>query len=307
MKKNYPTVSVIIPTYNRAHLIARAILSVLNQTFQDFELIIVDDSSTDNTEEVVNNFNDKKIRYIQHKVNKGGAAARNTGIKAAKGEFIAFQDSDDEWLPEKLEKQMKVFKTSSAKVGVVYTGFWRIESSKKIYIPFTWVTEKEGDIHDEILKGNFVTTQSAVVRRECFNKAGTFEERLPRFQDWELFIRISKYYCFKCIDEPLVISYYQTNSISADENAHIRAFELILDKHYEDFKRKRKFLAKHYCYIGSLLCLHNEIKKGRMYLIKAIKFNPLNLKFSLHIFFSLFGRSIYDKVVNSYRKIRDQR
>ena len=105
-------VSVIITTYNRAHLVGKAIKSVLNQTFQDFELIVVDDGSTDNTEEVINSFNDTRIRYIRHKINKGGNAARNTGLRNSKGEYIAFLDSDDEWLPEKLERQLEVFKKS---------------------------------------------------------------------------------------------------------------------------------------------------------------------------------------------------
>jgi len=104
-----PTVSVIIPAYNRAHLIGRAIKSVLNQAYQDFELIIIDDCSTDNTDEVVREFQkkDNRIIYLKHDQNKGGSAARNTGIKVSKSEYIAFLDSDDEWLPEKLEIQME--------------------------------------------------------------------------------------------------------------------------------------------------------------------------------------------------------
>ena len=100
--KNQSKVSVIIPTYNRAYLISRAINSVLNQTYQDFEIIIVDDGSTDNTEEVIKEFQEKdeRIKYIRHKNNKGEAAARNTGIKAAKNEYISFQDSDDESFPQ---------------------------------------------------------------------------------------------------------------------------------------------------------------------------------------------------------------
>jgi len=132
-----PTVSVIISTYNRAYLIDRFIQSVLNQTYQDFELIVVDDGSTDNTEDIIRQFQekDKRIKYIKHDKNKGGSAERNTGIKNSVGKYIAFQDSDDEWFPEKLEKQMEVFKNTSSKVGVVYTGFWRIKDNKKTYIP----------------------------------------------------------------------------------------------------------------------------------------------------------------------------
>jgi len=130
-KSGDPIVSVIIPTYIRAHVLAKAIQSLLNQTYQDFEIIVVDDGSIDNTEEVVKSFNDPRIRYIRHKENCGGSAARNTGIRAAYGECIAFQDSDDEWLPEKLEKQMQVFENAPAEVGVVYTGFRRIQGRSK--------------------------------------------------------------------------------------------------------------------------------------------------------------------------------
>ena len=170
MTEKTPKVSVIIPTYNRAHLVGRAIRSVLNQTYQDFEIIVVDDGSTDNTEEVVKSFNDPRIRYIRHEENKGAAAARNTGIKAAKGKFIAFQDSDDEWLPKKLEKQMEAFDNASPKVGVVYTGFWSIEGNVKRYSLNKEIVHKEGDIHSQILQGNFIGTPAAVVKKACFKK-----------------------------------------------------------------------------------------------------------------------------------------
>lgn len=106
-----PKVSVIIAAYNRAHLIGRALRTVLEQTYNDFEVIIVDDASTDNTENVIKSFDDARIKYIRHDKNKGAAAAWNTGIRASKGEYIAFQDSDDEWAEDKLEKQMNAFRS----------------------------------------------------------------------------------------------------------------------------------------------------------------------------------------------------
>jgi len=193
-----PKVSVIIPTYNRALLIRRAIASVLRQTYQDFEIIVIDDCSDDNTHVMVENFKDKRIRYIKHLENKGSAAARNTGIKIAQGEYIAFQDSDDEWLPEKLERQMNVFNNAPPEVGVVYTRFKKIKNNKRSYLAFYWVAQKEGDIHNNLLNGNYITTSTTVIKRECFDKTGMFDESLPRFQDWELWLRISRYYHFKC-------------------------------------------------------------------------------------------------------------
>ena len=127
-KPQNTTVSVIIPTCNRAHLIGRAVKSVLAQTYRDIEVIIVDDGSTDNTEEVVKSFDDPRIRYVKLDVNKGAAAARNAGIRLARGGFVAFQDSDDEWCREKLADQMDSFRDLSMKTGVVFTGIWRIKN-----------------------------------------------------------------------------------------------------------------------------------------------------------------------------------
>jgi len=148
---------------------------------------------------------------------------------------------------------MKIFENALPEVGVVYTGFLRIENGKENYIPSSWVIKKEGNIHDELLKGNFVTTQSIIIRKECFKKAGMFDEKLPRLQDWELVIRLSKYYNFKCIDEPLLVSYYTSDSISANHKALIEALELILTKHYKDFVKHKKILSRHYFNLGRIL------------------------------------------------------
>ncbi|HEC65389.1 MAG TPA: glycosyltransferase family 2 protein [bacterium] len=304
--RNNPTVSVVIPTYNRAHLIGRAIQSVLDQTYQDFEIIVVDDGSRDNTCEVINDFDDERIRYIRHQGNRGGAVARNTGIKAARGEYTAFQDSDDEWLPEKLKKQMEIFKNVSSKVGVVYTGFWKLGNNKKIYKPQSWVTQKEGDIHKELLNGNFVTTQSAVVKKTCFRKTGMFDERLPCLQDWELWIRISKYYHFKCIDEPLLVSYYTPDSIYADKDARIVALELILEKHFGDFKKNRRSLASYQYSIGNLLRENGKTSQAKGYFLRALKSYPLNSKYLVGALVLLFGENTYNRVVRLKRKIQSK-
>ena len=282
-----PTVSIVIPTYNRGHLIGEAIKSILNQTYQDFEIIVVDDGSIDNTENVVNNIKDKRIRYIRYEKNKGAAAARNIGIKAANGEYIGFQDTDDEWLPEKLEKQMKAFDNASLDVGVVYTGHYRINGDERNYVPSHRVIKKNGYIHNELITKDFgfVITPSAVVRKNCFEKSGLFDEQLPRLQEWELFIRLSKNHHFKCIDEPLLNSYCESDSISTNSEALIIALELILNKHLEDFKCDRKALSKHYYTIGIFLCMNNNFKDGIIYLYRAVKTDPFNIRYLVIVFY----------------------
>jgi len=126
-----PLVSVIIPAYNRAKTLQRAIESVLAQSYQNFEIIIVDDASTDLTAETIKDFLTPKTRYFKHKNNKGPGAARNTGIKKSKGKFIAFLDSDDQWLPEKLEKQIEIFKKAPKKIALVGTNHYVVSPNEK--------------------------------------------------------------------------------------------------------------------------------------------------------------------------------
>ena len=120
-------VSVVIPTHNRANLVGRAIQSVLDQTYRDFELIVVDDASTDGTEEVTKALNDNRIRYIHHMMNRGASGARNTGIENANGEYIAFLNDDDEWLPEYLDQMISFLEAKDRSIGLVYCPFYRID------------------------------------------------------------------------------------------------------------------------------------------------------------------------------------
>ncbi|MEN6553319.1 MAG: glycosyltransferase [Methanobacterium sp.] len=298
-----PKVSVIIPTYNRAHLIPRAIKSVLNQTYHDIEIIIVDDSSTDNTEEIIKSFKDVNLKYIRHDINKGASAARNTGIKASKGEYIAFQDSDDEWFPDKLEQQMEVFADVYPEVGVVYSGFYRIEADKKIYLPSDRLPQKEGNIHNELLKGNFVGTPTVLMKKECFKNKRYFDENLPALEDWELWIELSKYYTFKYINKPLLYSYSTPNSINLNENNMLKAHEMILLTHLDDFSKNKRNLSEHYYDIGTGLCSIGDFTNGRKYLIKSMKANCFNIKTMTILFVLLFGQSIYFKFRDLHRKI----
>ena len=305
MTERSPTVSVVIPTYNRAHLLGRAIQSVLDQTYQDFELIVVDDGSTDNTEGIVNGFGDHRIRYIRHKENRGAAAARNTGIEAARGEYIAFQDSDDEWLPDKLEKQIRVFENAPQDVGVVYTDMQRINERGEVTYWHSPRVTNGRLINPETLDYQVMGLgiQSTLIRKKCFDVVGLFDEKFPRFIDLDLFIRLSKHYRFVRIEEMLV-KYHTAEGISSNANALTVAQELLLEKYCKDVEVNRKFLANQHFTMGIVLCSDGELKRARKHLVKAVKAYPLNIKYLGAAAASLLGQSGYNKVATIYRTIR---
>ena len=173
-----PTVSVIVPTYNRAHLIARALESVCSQTFTDWECLVVDDASTDNTDEVVRSFGDPRVQYLRHETNRRGGAARNTGIAAARGEFLAFLDSDDEWVPAKLERQLEVFATTSLeKLGMVLCGT-SLALNGEIYRTRSRPTVSDGWCYEAALAQQVapLATPTWLVRRASFSVLPLFDE-----------------------------------------------------------------------------------------------------------------------------------
>jgi len=305
MDNEKPTVSVILPTYNRAHLIGRSIQSVLDQTYRDFEIIVVDDGSTDNTEEVINSFIDTRIRYVRHQQNKGAGAARNTGIKLVKGKYIAFQDSDDEWLPTKLEIQMKAFDIASSDVGVIYTDMLRIKKDGAIKYWHSPTVTYGNLINPITLDYQMwgIGIQSTLIKKECFDEAGHFDERFPRFIDLEIFIRLLKHYHFHHIKKPLV-KYYVEEGISSNVNALLTARKLLLETYFEDIKKNGKFLANQYFIIGNTLQSSGRFAEGRSYIVKAVKTEPLSIKFLAIFIISLLGENIHTKVKKLMVKAR---
>ena len=303
IQNNYPKISVVIPTFKRSNIITRSVKSVLNQSYQDFEIIIVNDGFKDNTEEILNGFNDKRIIYLEHEQNLGQSAARNTGIRAAKGQYIAFQDSDDEWLPEKLAKQMEVFENASSKVGVVYTERWSTNDNINFHIPQPQINLKVNYFRKILLQSSLITPQSAIVLADCFKKVGFFDESLHHLEDWDLWIRISKYYDFIFINEPLVKVYHDGDNISDNQDNLIKALESILSKHLDEFKGGGSIiLANQYYYLGNLLCRNGNFDRGRKYLFKATVTNPLNLKYLLTTLFSFLELNDY-KRFDRFKKI----
>lgn len=241
MKNDF--VSIIMPTYNRGYIISRAIDSILNQTFSNFELIIVDDCSIDDTEEIVKKYNDSRIKYIKLEKNSGANYARNVGLKYAKGDFITFQDSDDYSLERRLEIELNTLKEKN--VDWVFTSFVKIDRKKKKIVPKKQILMDE--IEKKLLYGNFITTQVLFAKREIFEKL-TFDPSLPRFQDWDLVIRMSKQYRGFHINEVCLKMYLQDDSITKNPIKGFDALKIILDKYDTQLNSNQK--AKIYCRIG---------------------------------------------------------
>jgi glycosyltransferase involved in cell wall biosynthesis len=277
---------------------------VLAQDVEGLEVIVVDDASTDDTEQVIKALGDHRVRYIRHETNRGAPAARNTGIAAANGDLIAFQDSDDEWMPNKLAKQLQQFETGGGNADVVYSGFLRQSLNSQTYIPEPWVTVRQGNILQQLLQGNFVSTQTIVVRRECFEKSGVFDEQMPRFQDWELAIRLAKHYPFHLIDEPLVIVHETAGNISSDDAAGWRALELIIEKHHDIFQENPRILCNHLFKIGHAKCLQGNVVAGRSDILTALKFWPWRVKAWMALFASLFGVRVYEFSANWMKRVQ---
>ena len=241
-----PAVSIVIPTYNRAELLGRAIRSVLGQSYTDFELIVVDDGSTDETSGVVAAFSDGRISYIQLARNTGAGAARNAGIQVARGKFVAFQDSDDEWLPGKLAKQMSAFERGAAGLGVVYSDMQRIlgDGSTRYFAAPSISSDRLINPDIRFYQVSNLGIQSAVIRREYLGEVGPFNESLPALEDLEMFIRLSRRCDFQHLREPLV-KYYDTQGISQDRYAGWVSRKLMLKLYYKELlTRHPSFLFK---------------------------------------------------------------
>ncbi len=299
-------VSVILPTYNRAHLVARAVQSVLSQTYRDFELVVVDDASDDNTRDVLSQFTDQRLCYIRHPERRGAAAARNTGIDVSQGEYIAFQDSDDEWLPEKLAQQLKMIMQAGPETGVIYCRFQRVYEGKRSYYPSVLRTgishlplatrKLSGELYLALLQGNWITTQTALVRRVCFEQSGSFDPQLKRFQDWDLWLRLAQYYRFGYLGHVLVRTYFSPDSLSADSDTLIPAFERLIRKHATGTRLGRYLVAQYWYALGSYACREGQRNQGVYHFIRAVRLCPFNMTYWLAALAAMVGLPVYARL-----------
>lgn len=258
-------ISVVIPAYNRASLISPALDSASNQSLRPNEIIVVDDGSTDETLLTVSSWITKNpeipVRVIRQ-TNQGANAARNNGIKEARGECIAFLDSDDYWLPEKLAKQLELF-GQNPNLGGVYCGTRTLDlvtGEKGPLIPRSYPS---GNLVMQMLIGDVTAPTSCwLVRKKCFEEVGAFDKMLPARQDWDMWIRLSEKYEIGAVPEVLVeMGEHSGERVRTNEDREIKAHRIIFDK-YRDLRAAQPFWVS----LAARSTMYR--RRGRMYFHK---------------------------------------
>jgi len=291
-------VSVIIPTYNRAHLLGGAIQSVLAQTYQDFEIIIVDDNSSDTTQDVLKGFCDSRIRCVRLDSHQGAGSARNIGIGRAQGEFVAFLDSDDSWHPNKLSKQLEKFQIASKEAALVYCGFISHSHggiAKKEFF-------RERCYEDFLRRASGVSTSSLLIRRSILNEMGGFDTTLESSQDFDLLLRIPKSHRIDYVDEVLLDYNRSGESISCDMEAKIQGIHKIIEKYHDDIVRL-KIRHLYFLRLGLYQFLAGEWEKSRRTWLIALRCKPLYFKLWQYFIVSLFGVKIFKYVLELKKRL----
>ena len=305
---NKPLVSIIMPTYNHAKFIGGAIESVLNQTYKNFELIIIDNYSEDNTEKIVANYKNNKIKYLKFRNHGIIAASRNYGIKNSNGEYLAFLDSDDEWLPQKLELQLIHFRDNNIACvssdiifeSNVYYSNPNLGKSKKGYKDYCYY---------DVLLNNPIATSSVVIKKTDFLSAGGFDEN-PDFkfiEDWELWLRLSQKGKFRVLDKQLMI--YRICQNERDRIDVVKKKLEVINKHYKlgyvNLHDVKEAKASIYFYLACLLLI-SEGRLSKEYFFMALKITDTiktKIKSIFGLLFSIQALTIRKTIFFLLRKL----
>lgn len=237
-----PHVTVVVPCYNREFEVMAAINSVLAQDYPSFDVVAVDDSSTDATWDVLAEIDAPNFRALRNARGKGVSGARNTGADASEAAWIAYQDSDDLWKPGKLRAQMEALGPGDV---AVYCAMEIREGETRVgRVPKASDTHLSGDILPGLTNNSFISTQTVIIRRDVLEEVGGFDEDLHALVDWELMLRVAQKGTVAFVDEELVIQIMSGNSITRSTEKRLGAQEYVLDKHLSLFRRYPQALAR---------------------------------------------------------------
>lgn len=283
-------ISAIIPTHNRADVLPRAIRSIQMQSRPVDEIIVVSDGSTDETVVIVEELSKKdgRVKLIHYYPGKNGNYARNRGIDAAAGDYIAFLDDDDEWLPEKIEKQMAVFE-GDASIGLAYTGQNCI--FQDLGITYQTKPSRAGDLSKRIfIHSDPGTTSQVMLKRELLDQVGQFDENLEAMQDYDLWIRCCQVTNVGFVREPC-INYYNSigkSQVSGNTDRYISSMQYILEKYREiinsfDEEYQKHIYSSKNMSIAQRCLRNNDGEKARFYLKKSWEIMPSKKAAAMYI------------------------
>jgi glycosyltransferase involved in cell wall biosynthesis len=284
-----PSISVVIPAYNREETVLTAIRSVLWQSLPPTEVIVVDDGSTDGTAAVVEGFGHPLVRLVRQ-ANGGAASARNTGVREARCDWVAFQDSDDEWLATKLERQFQAQAADPAAPHVFYCGMFIAGAldgtaggrRKVAYHPDPSVATVSGNLLAPLLRTSLISTQTLVARRQALHAAGLFDDAMRSLEDWDLAIRLARLGPIGFLDEPLVVQRFTANSITRDMEKRVDAWIHMLSKHAELFAADRQAQLGHLLKIAGSLRRLGDHDRAAGFLARARALAPLSARTRAH-------------------------
>lgn len=282
MNTQRPLVSVIVATFNRAHIITPSIESALQQTLTNYEIIVVDDGSTDNTREFLSSRFGDSIRYIGKDKNEGLASARNTGIEASRGTYIALLDDDDLWLPEKLALQVDRAQKNPS-LGLVYCGAYKVNEEGELLEQIK--PSKRGNIFEDMLYRNYLLGPAsiALIAKDVLLKTGYFDKNLCPCADWDMWIRIARCAEVDFVEEPLVHYVLHDKNMHKDLAGMEKDTFAILDKYWPPlaqekgcFERKNKTYSDHCLHFARHYYQRGERESFKRLLYRALEYYPRN-------------------------------
>ena len=296
---NTKLVSIIIPTFKRHLYLEKALRSVLEQTFNSFEVIIIDDDPHSTLEKQIEELRDDRVRYFKNSFQKGASYSRNFGAILSLGEYLAFLDDDDEWLPDKLEKQMAQFLKLDYSYGVVYCGYNYLYND--LIIERKSQYHKNNDLNKIALRRCPVGSPTAVIRKKAFFEVGCYDDSLPSCQDWDLWIRLSIKYKFYPLKEPLALYRVHSNQISKDVSKKIWGRKIVLEKYFKDISKYPDILSYHYKRLGSLSSLSPKDKDEIFTFFKlSLHAKFFNFGTWLHIILFCINKKFHQKIVMKF-------
>lgn len=296
-----PTVSVLIATNNRPDMVGQAIKSVLDQTYQDFEIVVVDDGQKEFAESVVKAFDDERITYIHHESQRGCAGSRVTGITHSSGAYVAFLDDDDMWEKNKLATQVDLLKDTPKDVGFSFTAATLVFNNRET------VTSVPDSVHNfferALAEFSGFLSVTLMFKREIFDVVGIPDPAFPSHTDIEYIIRVTKKYKGLGINKPLtrVDMKEGRGRMGTDFSRRIKGREMLLEKHKEEFEKRPKVLAKHLFKLAWFYRSDGRYKEARKIYLKVLKLD-FSLKHLAH-YLSMFGSGITYRLFTKGKEI----